>query len=215
MEHVNFRPWVGSNYSTNGFQGKKILVLGESHYCTELCQNGRCFPLCKKENMKEECFSQTESVIHDFVYYYSGEKYEQTFLCFERAILGKEASQQEREMFWEGIIFYNYLQFDQKGPRMPIKPEYWEESERAFIEVLERYLPNYIIIWGVRLYNGLPNWDGKHSLLQISKNDYTDVWTYTISGKQIPALKVYHPSIPIGKSWPYWHDVYCKFFENY
>jgi hypothetical protein len=133
MEHVNFRPWVGSNYSTNGFQGKKILVLGESHYCTELCQNGRCFPLCKKENMKEECFSQTESVIHDFVYYYSGEKYEQTFLCFERAILGKEASQQEREMFWEGIIFYNYLQFDQKGPRMPIKPEYWEESERAFI----------------------------------------------------------------------------------
>ena len=77
------------------------------------------------------------------------------------------------------------------------------------------YMPDYIIVWGVRLYNGLPNWEGKHSLLQISENDYTDVWTYSIKGKQIPAIKVYHPSTPIGKSWPYWHDVYCKFFENY
>ena len=136
-------------------------------------------------------------------------------MCFERAFLGKELSQQERELFWNSIVFYNYLQFAQEGPRMPIKTEYWKESEYAFKELLDHYMPDYIIVWGVRLYNRLPNWDGKHSLLQISENDYTDVWTYTINGKKIPALKVYHPSTPIGKSWPYWHDVYNKFFELY
>ena len=31
---VKFRPWVGTNYK-KGFQGKKILILGESHYCKE------------------------------------------------------------------------------------------------------------------------------------------------------------------------------------
>lgn len=87
------------------------------------------------------------------------------------------------------------------------------ESELAFKEILEEYMPDYIIVWGVRLYEDLPDWGGKHSLLQISENDSTDVWTYTIQGKKIPALLVHHPSSPTGKSWPYWHEVYEKFWE--
>lgn len=215
MSHINFRPWVGNNYFSKGYRGKRLLVLGESHYCTDLVEGGKCYPLCTREKMHTGCFSQTEDVISNFVYYYNGESYEQTFLCFERAILGKKATQEEREELWQGIIFYNYLQFDQYGPRKPIKQEYWAESELAFRELLEHYMPDNIIIWGVRLYNGLPDWGGKHTLLQISENDYADVWTYTINGKGIPALKVYHPSTPIGKSWLYWHDVYNKFFEKF
>lgn len=213
MSHINFRPWVGKNYLSQGYKGKRILVLGESHYCYELCEGGKCYPLCAREKMKEDCFSQTEDVLEAFVHSYSGESYEQTFLCFERAILGKEATQEEREDLWNGVVFYNYLQFDQAGPRKPIMPEYWAESELAFKEMLEEYMPDYIIVWGVRLYEGLPDWGGKHSLLQISENDSTDVWTYTIQGKNIPALLVHHPSSPTGKSWPYWHEVYEKFWN--
>ena len=213
MSHINFRPWVGKNYLSQGYKGKRILVLGESHYCYELCEGRKCYPLCTKEKMKEDCFSQTEDVLEAFVHSYSGESYEQTFLCFERAILGKEATQEEREELWNGVVFYNYLQFDQAGPRKPIMPEYWAESELAFKEMLEEYMPDYIIVWGVRLYEGLPDWGGKHSLLQISENDSTDVWTYTIQGKKIPALLVHHPSSPTGKSWPYWHEVYEKFWK--
>ena len=213
MSHINFRPWVGKNYLSQGYKGKRILVLGESHYCYELCEGRKCYPLCTKEKMKEDCFSQTEDVLEAFVHSYSGESYEQTFLCFERAILGKEATQEEREELWNGVVFYNYLQFDQAGPRKPIMPEYWAESELAFKEMLVEYMPDYIIVWGVRLYEGLPDWGGKHSLLQISENDSTDVWTYTIQGKKIPALLVHHPSSPTGKSWPYWHEVYEKFWK--
>ena len=213
MSYINFRPWVGKNYLSQGYKGKRIFVLGESHYCYELCEGGKCYPLCTREKMTEECFSQTEDVINGFVYSYSGEPYEQTFLCFERAILGKEATQEEREELWNGLVFYNYLQFDQAGPRKPIMPEYWAKSELAFKEMLEEYMPDYIIVWGVRLYEGLADWGGEHSLLQISENDSSDVWTYTIQGKKIPALLVHHPSSPTGKSWPYWHEVYEKFWK--
>lgn len=33
MENVFFLPWVGSQYQTKGYNGKKNLVLGESHIC--------------------------------------------------------------------------------------------------------------------------------------------------------------------------------------
>ena len=158
--------------------------------------------------MDEDCFSQTEGVISDFVFHYSGVRYEQTFLCFERAVLGKELTQQEREDFWQSIIFYNYLQFCQEGPRKPIKQEYWDISELAFKEILEDYLPDFIIIWGNRLYEGLPDWNGEHIVLKVSENDSTDIWIYSIKGKRIPAMRVVHPSTPNGKNWPYWHAFY-------
>ncbi len=215
MSHINFRPWVGKNYLSQGYKGKRILVLGESHYCGESINGGDCYPLCTREKiMQNNCVSFTINVIHDYVYSYSGVPFEQTFLCFERAIIGKELTQEERETFWESVIFYNYIQFALEGPRKQIKAEYLAESELAFKEILEKYMPDYIIIWGVKLYNnGLPNWGGKHSLLQISENDSKDVWTYTIQGKKIPALLVHHPSSPTGKSWSYWHEVYEKFWN--
>lgn len=213
MKHVNFFPWIGENYFSKGFRGKRLLVLGESHHCSCLSEE-KC-PSCSKDYMKSECHSFTEDVINDYVYHYSGQPYEQTFLCFERALYGKELSQQEREDLWNSIIFYNYIQFAQEAPRMPIKPEYWEESGLAFKEILEEYMPDYIIVWGVRLYKGLPDLNGIGSKLVLNDNKSIDIWTYTINGKHIPAIKVHHPSSPTGKSWLYWHNVYNKFWDNY
>ena len=80
MDKVNFRPWIGADYETGGIFGKKILVLGESHYCIrELSEGGRCFPECKRELMNEDCYSQTEQVVRDFINNYEGELYHQTF----------------------------------------------------------------------------------------------------------------------------------------
>ena len=210
---INFRPHIGQNYSEKGFRGKQILVLGESHYCRkELAENGRCFPLCKIDNMHDDCHSQTEDVVDGVIYCYDGSKYQQTFLCFERAVFGRVLSQNEREEFWEGVIFYNYLQFSQPRPRCPVSHEYWEQSERAFRQLLESYLPDCIIAWGVRLYNEMPDWNGVHSLLTID-GDSTDIWTYTIKEKPIPMLKIHHPSTPSGKSWVYWHKFIKEFIQ--
>lgn len=214
MSEINFIPWIGDNYLSKGYKGKRILVLGESHYCkNELKQTGRCYPLCKKENMKDDCFSQTRDVVRSFVYNYSGEGYLQTFLCFERAVAGKVLSQQEREEFWQGVMFYNYIQYSQSGPRIAPNSEHWKKSEHAFKELLEEYLPDYIVVWGVRLYNGIPGMNGKESILQINEREKTKVWTYLVNGKLIPAIKVHHPSSRTGKKWNYWHEFYKIFFE--
>lgn len=219
MKHVNFQPWVGKKL-TDGFNGLRLLILGESHYCSsELMPNGRCFPTCIKENMKSDCFVKTQDVVEDFVYNYEKvlTEYKRilgTFLCFERAVLGKELSQKEREKFWESVIFYNYIQYSQSGPRGKLQQVSWEQSELAFKELLELYMPDRIIVWGARLYNDvLPNWGGVGSKLYINENDCTDIWTYTIKGKEIPAMKVLHPSTPRGKCWLFWHEFHKKFLN--
>ena len=33
MKHLHLIPWIGKHYSTTGYAGKRILALGESHYC--------------------------------------------------------------------------------------------------------------------------------------------------------------------------------------
>ena len=200
MSFINFKPWVGKEYFTRGFQGERLLVLGESHYCiNELAKNGRCFPLCKKANMDNNCFSITQDVIHEAIYKYEGEPYQRTFLCFERAMLGKVLTQAERESFWQSVMFYNYLQYSQNAPRTTPQSEHWAESEKAFIELLEIYSPDKIIVWGVRLYNYLHHFNGKDYKLIVSGNDSAEVRTILLNGQNIPALKIIHPSCPRGK----------------
>ena len=136
--NVNFKPWVGDNYETKGFKGKRILVLGESHYCRkDLAEGGRCYPVCERENMNEDCFSQTENIIDEYVNDYQKNK---TYLSFERAIYGKELTREEKNELWHGIVFYNYLQFS-VGEKARISPqnELWKKSEAAFKEILEKY----------------------------------------------------------------------------
>ncbi len=210
MSNIYFRPWVGKNYSTTGYKGKKILVLGESHYCKE---HEKYCPTCQRENMKESCSSMTDEVVNELASDYYGQGYLQCFVCFERAVTGKELSQKEREEFWNGVMFYNYIQFSQTGPRTAPLPEHWGQSEPAFQELLEQYMPDYIIVWGARLYDGLPDLGGVGSKLTIDGLGSTDVWTYTVKGKQIPALKVHHPSAPIGKKRDYWHQFYKAFLK--
>lgn len=211
---IHFEPWIGKNYLTCGYQRKRILVLGESHYCSrELAEGGRCYPLCKEEQMDTACVGQTKDVVYEAVYEYSGQPYQQTFLCFERAVAGKVLTQREREDFWESVMFYNYIQFAQSGPRTAPLSEHWAYSEKALKFLLTIYEPDYIIVWGARLYNGLPGWDGKGCKLKLENGDAADYWIYNISGKEIPALKIHHPSAPSGKNWEYWHLVIDKFLN--
>lgn len=209
MSNINFKPWVGKNYETGLFNGKKILVLGESHYCiSERGEGGRCNQVCSKDLMDEECLNQTINLIEDVK---QGWRL-RTFSNFERTMFGKVPNQEERELLWDSVIFYNYLQYAQSGPTRPLEQnaEAYKESEEAFKEVLETYMPDYIIAWGMRLYDITPNWCGESSLIEIEDNGEANVWTYTINGKRIPALFIYHPCYG-GYSWTSWHPFIKKF----
>ena len=208
MKKFNFRPWVGKDFANGGVFKKKVLILGESHYCHDI-DNGKC-PGCSVTNMKEECHSQTEDVIKGFVTDYQGLPDEQTFLAFERALAGREINDDERKQLWDSVMFYNYFQLDASGPREAPNMEAKEVSEISFRKLLEEFMPDAIIVWGVRLYDLIPGWDSEETTLTIGE-EATRVRHYMVNGKNIPAMCVYHPSTPIGKSWPYWHQFHKAF----
>lgn len=190
---IFFKPWVGSEYNSGGVYGKKVLVLGESHY-----------------GDATDATDETIGVVKEFVYEYWGAPYQQTFLCFERALAGRELNQEEREQLWNSIMFYNYFQKSTTGPRTEPDMTAQKDSEEAFRELLESYQPDAIIVWGQRLYNLLPAWDGAESSIEVD-GDSCPVWYYPIKGKSIPAMRVYHPSAPAGKNWELWHQFHKAF----
>lgn len=210
MTNINFKPWIGKNYDIGLFNGKKVLVLGESHYCENERRNGgRCQQVCSKVLMVDDCRNQTNDVIKEIK---NQDWRSRTFSNFERTIFGKIPTQKEREMLWDSVIFYNYLQYAQSGPTRPLEQtsDAFKDSEAAFKELLETYMPDYIIAWGMRLFDITPNWGGEQSSIEIEENGKANVWTYIINGKKIPTLFIYHPAYG-GYSWSAWHPFIKKF----
>ena len=77
MKHLHFTPWIGKHYSTTGYAGKRILALGESHYCE------------KSSDATEDI---TRKVIADlFDPHSEHEAYKNTYTKFAEALLGRNA----------------------------------------------------------------------------------------------------------------------------
>ena len=77
MASINFYPWIGKHYSTTGFAGKRILALGESHYC---------------EKPSDATEDSTRKVIEDlFDPQSEHEAYKNTYTKLAEALLGRNA----------------------------------------------------------------------------------------------------------------------------
>jgi hypothetical protein len=190
MKNVFFYPHVGKNYETKGFNGLKLLILGESHYCGDECE------VCGKLP-DNECSKFTEEVLNRYFDYKKGnvphENWMTTFTRFTNVLLEEQADNVTVLDFWDSVIFYNYVQSSTKGPRIPPTSRQFDESKDAFIEVLENYKPHLILVWGNRLWENLPDtglW-GKENILN-NENDH--FYYYEVGNKRIPAYRVCHPS---------------------
>ena len=187
MEYVAFTPWIGKYYSEKGFNGKRILVLGESHYCGN-CDN------CRKP--KDKC-GITVDVINDYLNYKNGKRkfanWMNTFTRFTNVFFGEKCNVENLNTFWNSIIFYNYVQKSTEGPRESPSEKMFQESQDAFFEVLNEYSPDIIIVWGLRLWNNRPKngyWGDKNILNEQGGK----LFFYKGKSKDIPAYCIYHPS---------------------
>lgn len=59
--NVFFQPYVGKDYTIGGLFGKRIMVLGESHYCDEGCAD------CGNLINHRECMAFTNGVVGDYL----------------------------------------------------------------------------------------------------------------------------------------------------
>ena len=194
MRCFRFSPWVGADYSRGGIFDRKILVLGESHYADE----GSA-----KENLTEEVMRNYLSGGYD------SEGWTNTFKKFERSLVNRETDLAERGKIWNSVVFYNYLQCVMSSPRETGGDDDFVSSAPAFFEVIQKYQPEVIIVWGQRLWNKLPydNWHGDKDV-DVNGN-VIQCGHYDIGGKSYMAFPVNHPSG--GYPWDYWHTVISAF----
>ena len=228
-KYVKFIPWVGKNYNEEGFQGKKILILGDSHYCAkDENRNVACRSKgdCSYECMSCNCHAMTNSLIR---YEYldcrrkggAMARYLHTILDFEKNIFNYTPTLEESEYFWSRVVFYNYIQHSQYKPRgrRDTKPEEIDDYRKAFQYVLAKYKPDYIIIWSKFLFtkDWLPNgaFESPDYTLKAEYNGIiydTPVRTFkSDSGKLIPAIITQHPCCRFGKDQAKWHALLKEF----
>ena len=193
MYPLTFLPFVGNNYSTGGIFRKRIMVMGDSHYgsvpshdITQQVMAWYLDPTVEREGWMN------------------------TFLKFERSLVGHETSQAETQQIWQSVIFYNYLQVLLSGPREAGTDRQYKDSSAAFYHMLNNYQPDTLIVWGKRVWQKLP-WEGWTEGETIYVDDYPiDNGTYTLlNGHRVRVVCVYHPSV--GYSWDYWHRVISRF----
>lgn len=200
MEHVFFEPWVGKNYEKGGIFNKKILVLGESHYC------GGCEQCGLKYG--RECKDFTINTVNGYLSGADG-RWTSTYRKFERSLVNEETTNERSKEIWDSIAFFNFLQVDMVEARKGGTPEDYAEGRIAFIEVINELQPDLIIVWGTtRLYENLPGkecgWkDGEN--LKIDTYSVPNGYYQLNCGKLVRVIAVYHPST--GYSWDWWYKV--------
>ena len=60
--NIFFQPFVGKDYANGGIFGKRIMILGESHYCDESCTD------CGDCQLHRECMNFTQQVLDEVLY---------------------------------------------------------------------------------------------------------------------------------------------------
>lgn len=186
LNHVFFNPWIGQKYQT-GINSKKILILGESHHCSDGCMD------CGTINNLQNCNSFTQDVILRYLGYKEGKqtffRWMNTFTRFANVVKGKKLSSLEQIDFWNSIAFYNYVQKAISGPRISPTPDEFSNSIHALHIVIESLCPDLIIIWGQRLSNNL-------SKIIFHKNTMRNesIVYYQYNNLKIPSKTIFHPS---------------------
>ena len=89
--NIFFQPFVGKDYANGGIFGKRIMILGESHYCDEECVD------CGDCRLHRECMNFTQQVLDDYLNENKErQNWMRTFLKFERSLVGEETDQTMR-----------------------------------------------------------------------------------------------------------------------
>ena len=207
MKHVFFKPWEGKYYSTGGIFHKKILVVGESHYCGNEDCDGKCGFLVSSD---EDCYEFTNNTVKKYLSGYK-DTWTPTYRKFERSLYVNEegtTTLEDSNKIWQSIAFFNFLQVAMTEARKSGTPEDYMEGQKAFLEVVDKLQPDLIIVWGVgKLYEYLPGikdgwiWGDK---LKVDEYDVKNGY-YQRKEKKSRVIAVYHPST--GYQWDWWHKV--------
>ncbi len=212
MKKYFFNPYIGEKYE-EGINGKRVLVLGASFYCSFDGNKGR-----KKCEYYEDCAINQNCVKynkcphnHDKLLSDSamgeidenGAKSYVRFCYFMRWIRNKCKTESFDE-FWEKVAFTNYVQHIIGGRTTTHRSDLREEYLEMFVSVLEELekrkgLPDIIIVWGrvvdkpLKKNYAIPGHSNCKIEIDEEKEGYIFKWK-NFNGKDIIFINIYHPS---------------------
>ncbi|WP_347261157.1 hypothetical protein [Rudaea sp.] len=185
---IVFEPWKGKHYKKPAVFGKRVLVLGESHYDWESEKEKQIdqMPLDQKRSLTQRCIQGQIDGTESFKFWTN----------IAATFLGHLPNSAEKKSFWHSVAFYNYVQsiVGFWARKRPTK-ELWLEAQTPFVNVLNDLKPEVIIVLGFENWDNLPNLDG-HAGPRIdgTRRGDIDTWHYPYSGGSCLAYRIRHPS---------------------
>ena len=219
-----FEPYKGNWYddpTKNIFGGKRVLVVGHNHNCIEEREPKTSETICRKNCLaqSEKCSKKTWDIIDWYKSYKvnGGERprSSNTFTKFGNFLTNYEENFTILEAY-ESIAFYNYCQYAVPDwNAQPIETQelnQYKDSERAFLNVLEEFSPDIVIVWSVdKVFNKLPNCYADSKILLTDFKRKFGLKKYNINSKEIIIIGIQHPMAFCPSKW---HDIiFPKFMQ--
>ncbi|HTB81842.1 MAG TPA: hypothetical protein VK717_13235 [Opitutaceae bacterium] len=183
-------PWMGSQYSCGGINGKKILIVGESAY-----KRGG-YPAEYDESR------HTLALAADAIGYDEGRGYWNKSRFYTRIarIFGYNPhSYESRKALWHSLAYCNFIPEILSGPRINPQARHWDLGKQSFPEVLRLTGPDIAICLSKRMWVHIK----KSGDLEIEREDkfYARKAGFDLKdGSAIPLLSFKHPTAP-GFKW--------------
>jgi hypothetical protein len=196
---VRFQPWQGKGYR-DGIAGKRILVLGESHYHSCDTPGDSCNGL-SPEDQDARHLRLTMSEVK----YWKDNPHSTPLSTAVPKLFEMTKSE-----FWERVAFYNYVQTFSSAARVRPSSEAWSDdiAVASFQEVLDALEPDRILVLGKDLWCSLPSDDrllacrprAEENLPLLEKIgnrnpvDGVGYWYGCRSGSFALAMPIFHPA---------------------
>jgi hypothetical protein len=178
MKNVKFEPWIGDHYQQAPL-GKRILILGESHYDWD------------SDNPINDKPDTTSIVIQKQL---DGDYTKAFWTHIAKAFLNHNPTLDEKREFWHSVAFYNYVQSSAGfGARVTPSSDQWTSSEPAFFEILEALQPQLMVVLGYRLWERLPNANCEAGQ-KIPGAEHVNTCRYVYQTGNCLAISLKHPS---------------------
>lgn len=159
FDACGFMPWVGPRYQDGGFDGLRVLILGESHYSWGL--EASRVRHATRIVVQGELSGTDRHRFHDRVV---------------RVMRGSKGRipHEDGVGFWNGVAFYNYVQeFVGEHPRDRPTTAQWEHAATVLPTVLAALRPHFVLACGRGLYEQLKTVPDLTSAPEFGSDNYT------------------------------------------
>jgi G:T/U-mismatch repair DNA glycosylase len=180
---VYFLPSIGPLYESGLAGGKRVLLLGESHYASnaEAVASGR---QCTRQNFDD---FWTCGI-------YPGNRF---WGKLQRiAARNVQPTKAESQEAWKRLAFANFVQqFVGEGPRQRPTRDQWKTGQAALTEIVQRLRPHAVLVLGGETWNHITEGEASgEPPIEIAGRPDRSIWLMPYEGGYAKSTWIYHPA---------------------